>query len=84
MRAEQIRISAALDALGELDAAFQGTVKDVIFEGERLLYELSIPELGDDPVRIFHHDQNDFATHDVGETVHIGWMNRDMHIFVAP
>ncbi len=84
VRAEQIRISAALDALGELDAAFQGTVKDVIFEGERLLYELSIPELGDDPVRIFHHDQNDFATHDVGETVHIGWMNRDMHIFVAP
>ncbi|MEH6726492.1 MAG: ABC transporter ATP-binding protein [Hyphomicrobiales bacterium] len=83
VRAEQIRISGTPDAVRELEATFQGTVKDVIFEGERLLYELSIPELGDDPVRIFHHDQNDFATHDVGETVHIGWMNRDMHIFVA-
>ncbi len=83
VRAEQIRISGAPAGLGELDAVFQGEVTDVIFEGERLLYELSIPDLGDDPVRIFHHDQNDFATHDIGETVHIGWMNRDMHIFVA-
>lgn len=83
VRAEQIRIAAEPDALGKLDVTFQGVVKDVIFEGERLLYELSVPELGDEPVRIFHHDQNDFATHDVGETVHIGWMNRDLHIFVA-
>lgn len=83
VRAEQIRIAGTPEALGKLDVTFQGRVKDVIFEGDRLLYELSIPELGDDPVRIFHHDQNDFATHDVGETVHIGWMNRDLHIFVA-
>ena len=83
VRAEQIRISndkAELDGLG---AIFEGTVTDVIFEGERLLYELSVPQLGPDPVRIFHHDRNDFATHELGRPVHIGWESRDLHVFVA-
>ena len=83
IRAEQIRISATKSELGKLDAQFEGTVSDVIFEGERLLYEVSVPILGDVPIRIFHHDQNDFATHELGGTVHIGWKSRDLHIFVA-
>ncbi|MEP3279773.1 MAG: ABC transporter ATP-binding protein [Stappiaceae bacterium] len=83
VRAEQVRIASKKTELEELDATFKGTVTDVIFEGERLLYELSVPELGDQPVRIFHHDQNNFAAHELGRTVHIGWSNRDLHVFVA-
>lgn len=83
VRAEQIRISADKAELDGLGAIFEGTVTDVIFEGERLLYELSVPQLGPDPVRIFHHDRNDFATHELGRPVHIGWESRDLHVFVA-
>jgi putative spermidine/putrescine transport system ATP-binding protein len=83
VRAEQIRISADKAELDGLEAIFEGTVTDVIFEGERLLYELSVPQLGPDPVRIFHHDRNDFATHELGRPVHIGWESRDLHVFVA-
>ncbi|MBL4646219.1 MAG: polyamine ABC transporter ATP-binding protein [Hyphomicrobiales bacterium] len=83
VRAEQIRIASKKADLSMLDNIFEGIVTDVIFEGERLLYELNVPELGDKPIRIFHHDQNDFATHELGGAVHIGWANRDLHIFVA-
>nr|WP_306266143.1 ABC transporter ATP-binding protein [Pararhizobium sp. IMCC3301] len=83
VRAEQIRISAQQYGPDELDTVLKGTIADVIFEGERLLYEVFVPELGSQPVRIFHHDQNDFATHELGVTVHIGWATRDLHVFVA-
>lgn len=83
VRAEQIRISANEADLSDMDAKFEGTISDVIFEGERLLYEVAVAPLGEEPIRIFHHDQNDFATHELGVTVHIGWKSRDLHIFVA-
>ncbi|QBY01433.1 ABC transporter ATP-binding protein [Rhodophyticola sp. CCM32] len=83
VRAEQIRIASDKAELEGLDATFEGVVTDVIFEGERLLYELSVPALGTDPVRIYHHDQNNFATHELGRPVHIGWESRDLHVFVA-
>ena len=83
VRAEQISIGLTEAALGEVDAAFKGTVADVIFEGERLLYEVLVPALGSDPLRIFHHDQHDFATHKTGTDVFVGWKNCDLHIFVA-
>ena len=83
VRAEQVRISANVAEISDMDAQFEGTISDVIFEGERLLYEAIVPDLGPDPIRIFHHDQNNFETHELGETVHIGWKSRDLHIFVA-
>lgn len=83
VRAEQIRIAPKQGALEDVDAVFEGTVADVIFEGERLLYEIDVQALGAEPIRIFHHDQNDFATHELGQSVHIGWKCRDLHIFVA-
>ena len=83
VRAEQIRISRKESDLAQLDCKFTGTVMDVIFEGERLIYELAVPELGEKPIRIYHHDQNDFATHELGSIVHIGWLSRDLHVFVA-
>lgn len=83
LRAEQIRIGVTESALDDVDTRFEGTVADVIFEGERLLYEISVPALSAEPIRIFHHDQNDFATHELGQAVLIGWKSRDLHVFVA-
>ncbi len=81
LRAEQIRIASKDQSLDDMDADFQGTVLDVIFEGERLLYEVAVPELSAGTIRIFHHDQDDFATLEQGAAVHIGWKTRDLHIF---
>lgn len=81
LRAEQIRIASEKSELQDLDFLFKGKINDVIFEGERQIYEVSVPELSATPLRIFHHDQDDFATHDVGETIHLGWTKRDMHIY---
>ena len=69
--------------LDDIDVAFEGIVADVIFEGERLLYEITVPALSKKSIRIFHHDQNDFATHELGQDVFVGWKSRDFHIFVA-
>jgi putative spermidine/putrescine transport system ATP-binding protein len=83
VRAEQIRIGATHASIGDADSVFEGKITDVIFEGERLLYEIAVPSIGADSIRIFHHDQNEFATHDLGQTVFIGWNSRDLHVFVA-
>lgn len=82
LRAEQIRIAGQEGDLQSLDFQFQGTISDVIFEGERQIYEVDVPELSNTPIRIFHHDQDDFATHDVGTLIHLGWTKRDMHIYL--
>lgn len=81
LRAEQIRIAGKELDLQGLDFHFQGTISDVIFEGERQIYEVDVPELSNTPIRIFHHDQDDFAQHDVGTLIHLGWTKRDMHIY---
>ena len=83
VRAEQIRIGIIKASLDDIDVAFEGIVADVIFEGERLLYEITVPALGGNTVRIFHHDQNNFATHELGQDVFVGWKSRDFHIFVV-
>lgn len=83
VRAEQIRIAPKGAALDDVEVQFEGTVVDVIFEGERLLYEIKVPALGEEPIRIFHHDQNDFSAHEIGQAVQIGWKSRDLHVFVA-
>lgn len=82
LRAEQIRISGRADDLAALDFTFSGTIADVIFEGERQIYEVAVPALSHTALRIFHHDQDAFATHHIGENVHVGWNAGDMHIYV--
>lgn len=83
VRAEQVRLGPSRSDLTDVDAVFEGIVTDVIFEGERLLYEVAVPALSTEPIRIFHQDQNDFATNELGQAMFIGWRCRDLHIFVA-
>jgi putative spermidine/putrescine transport system ATP-binding protein len=59
-------------------------VTDVIFEGERLLYEVSVPSLGGAMLRIYHHDPDEFALVDRGAQVEVGWNARDLLIFANP
>lgn len=83
IRAEQIRIASAEQSMAGLDADFRGTVLDAIFEGERHVYEVEVPELGGETLKIIHHDRNDQSALEPGALVHIGWKNRDLQIFPA-
>ena len=83
VRAEQVRLFRGKAENRDCEVYFQSRVTDVIFEGERIIYELSVAALSDILIKSIHHDQQDFLTFEVGETVFVGWQSRDMHVFVV-
>ena len=56
IRAEQIRIAARKERRPGSRRRSQGIVADVIFEGERIVYEVAVPALGGAVMRVFDHD----------------------------
>lgn len=80
IRAEQIRIGAP-GTLGALDDRFAARVDDVIFEGERVLYEVTVPDLGGTKLRVIDHDPETHAVHARGDMVAVGWNARDLILF---
>jgi putative spermidine/putrescine transport system ATP-binding protein len=83
IRAEQIRISPDLFALSGLETVLSGTVSDVIFEGDRVVYEILtvLPETG--PLRVFDHDAGSRRQYRAGDAVHLGWNARDLFVYKA-
>jgi len=81
LRAEQIRIAGGREALGDVDTMFDGTVTDTIFEGERVVYEVAVADLGGTTLRVFDHDPVAHSQHDVGSTVALGWNVKDVLVF---
>jgi putative spermidine/putrescine transport system ATP-binding protein len=83
IRAEQIRIASRKEDLPELETVLVGTVSDVIFEGERLLYEIAVPVLSQ-PLLVYHHDPESGEVFAAGATVSLGWRTRDLIVFETP
>lgn len=81
IRAEQVRIAAAPEKLSGLELRFEGEVVDTIFEGERIVYEITVPELGGASLRVFDHDPISHTQFHPEEKVHLGWNVKDMHVF---
>ncbi|WP_370676597.1 ABC transporter ATP-binding protein [Pleomorphomonas sp. PLEO] len=81
LRAEQIRIGSGREALGDVDTMFDGTVTDAIFEGERVVYEVAVTDLGGTTLRVFDHDPVTHNQHDIGSTVALGWNVKDVLVF---
>ncbi len=81
LRAEQIRIASTEAALGPVETVIEGTVADVIFEGERVVYEVRVDALGGTALRVFDHDPALHAAFDIGAPVFLGWNARDLMIF---
>ena len=80
IRAEQIRIGRTTDQLAGCDTLFEGSVADVIFEGERLLYAVEVPALGQ-RLQVYHHDPEALAVFEAGSPVSLGWSARDLIVF---
>jgi putative spermidine/putrescine transport system ATP-binding protein len=83
VRAEKIRIAAGRDALVGLQTILPGTVSDVIFEGDRVVYEVDAKLPGSGPLRIFDRDPADHGQFTPGAEVFVGWNGADMHVFKA-
>jgi putative spermidine/putrescine transport system ATP-binding protein len=81
IRAEQIRIAADEGRLSDLATVLAGKVADAIFEGERIVYEIAVPALGGDIVRVFDHDPVGHTQYEIGAKVFIGWNARDVFVF---
>ncbi|MFO1039251.1 MAG: ABC transporter ATP-binding protein [Geminicoccaceae bacterium] len=81
LRAEQIRIAGKPSTLDALETVHMAKVTDRIFEGERTVYEVVVPALAGQMLRIIDHDPASHATHAVGSEVAIGWNARDLTIF---
>ncbi len=83
LRAEQVRI---LDDPANGDAtAFEnvvtGEVRQRIFEGDRMVYEISVPALADAVLFAFDHDPLHHAEHRPQSQVKLGWNARDFFAF---
>ena len=81
LRAEQIHVATVADDLPNVDTVVRGRVTDAIFEGERIVYEIAVAELGGTVLRVFDHDPIGHTQHAVGSLVHIGWTVRDVLVF---
>ena len=82
IRAEQVRICAAEDTPQTLDYWIDGQVQARIFEGDRVVYEVHCPTLGNALVYAFDHDPMHHHVYDVGTAVKVGWNADDLMIFV--
>ena len=76
IRAERI----ALDA-GEQRVTAE--VADVVFEGDRLVYEVRVPAFGGASLRLFDLAPLDHPRHAPGSTVSVGWSPGDVYVFAA-
>jgi putative spermidine/putrescine transport system ATP-binding protein len=81
IRAEQIRVAAAPEKLADLTFRFPAEIIDAIFEGERMVYEVNVAELGGVSFRVFDHDPIGHTQFLPGERVLVGWNPKDMHVF---
>jgi putative spermidine/putrescine transport system ATP-binding protein len=81
LRAEQIRTAASAEALAGLATVIEGVVADVIFEGERVVYEVRLAPLGGMTLRVFDHDPQEHAGFAAGARVYLGWNPRDLLVF---
>ncbi len=81
VRAEQVRIFRADDHSAVFDNVFDGVVDQKSFEGDRMVYQIRCPALGDAIIFAFDHDPTHHTYHQKDATVGIGWNARDMFVY---
>jgi len=81
IRAEQVRLAGRPEEIAGRETVLPGIVRDVIFEGERLVYTIELNGVDGPPLRVFDNDPSYHAQHRIGAAVHIGWNARDLLIY---
>ncbi|MCB9968717.1 MAG: ABC transporter ATP-binding protein [Geminicoccaceae bacterium] len=78
LRAEKLRLLAP-GAVAETQ--FPATVTEVVFEGDRILYEVRVDGLGNARLQLFDHDPEGHGRHSPGDIVTIGWSSAHLLLF---
>ena len=81
VRAEQVRIFSIDAKLDEFDNAFEGVVDQPIFEGDRMVYQIRCPALGDATIFAFEHDPTHHKLHHKNDPVKLGWNAQDVFVY---
>jgi putative spermidine/putrescine transport system ATP-binding protein len=58
-----------------------GIIRDSIFEGERVVYEIALTSAPETVLRVFDHDPGTHKQFSIGELVTMGWNARDVLTF---
>ncbi len=82
LRAERVRIFAASGSPAP-GTGFACRVTDTVFEGDRVLYELIVPELGEVRLRAVDLDPGGHARYRPGTQVTVAWSPDDLLLFDA-
>ena len=81
VRAEQVRVFSPSGAIDHLDTILNGFVRERIFEGDRVVYEVICPVLDNALVYAFDHDPMQHKVFNPRDAVQIGWNAADLMIF---
>jgi putative spermidine/putrescine transport system ATP-binding protein len=81
VRAEQVRILSSDEHSEGFDNAFEGVVAQQIFEGDRMVYQIRCPALGDAAIFAFEHDPTHHKLHQKNDPVRVAWNAQDMFVY---
>lgn len=81
IRAEQVRVLPMDDHSNEFDNAFEGVIDQQIFEGDRMVYQIRCPALGNAEIYAFDHDPTHHKFHQKNEAIKIGWNAKDLFVY---
>ncbi len=83
LRADRVRLGTGTAPLPGCDTHRSAVIEDVIFEGDRILYDLSLSGLAGVRLRAMDGDPGTRERHARGTSVHAGWTRSDLLIFDA-
>jgi len=78
LRAEKLRLLAPGETA---EVSFPAIVTETVFEGDRILYEVEVPALGDARLQLFDHDPAGHGRHEPGSPVVVGWSAAHLLLF---
>jgi putative spermidine/putrescine transport system ATP-binding protein len=81
IRAERVHLLDASAASSEWDTIIEASVRERIFEGDRVVYEVACPTLNDALVYVFDYDPIRHQAHETGDEVRIAWHSNDLMVF---
>jgi putative spermidine/putrescine transport system ATP-binding protein len=79
----EVAIRAERIALDTGEQRVDARVADVVFEGDRLVYEVRVPAFGGASLRLFDLAPLDHPRHAPGAMVSVGWSPGDAYVFAA-
>lgn len=79
VRAEQVRLLE--EESSESENTVAGVVRQRIFEGDRMVYEVRVSDMNDACIYVFDHNPDKHGEHDVDATVRLSWSAESFYAF---